>query len=142
MFLLNISVFFILFSGSNAISPGIHSTDSISSVNGKTSPYISFISNLYYLLSDKANIRQKQIMSGKAFHNINGKVTDVFADFYADSIAVPFFAQSSPAGYVALLQSVPASFQESPYDGDSFLPVIYVDYPSDHRLFAKSLSKS
>lgn len=81
-------------------------------------------------------------MSGKAFHNINGKVTDVFADFYADSIAVPFFAQSSPAGYVALLQSVPASFQESPYDGDSFLPVIYVDYPSDHRLFAKSLSKS
>ena len=94
------------------------------------------------LLSDKANIRQKQIMSGKAFHNINGKVTDVFADFYADSIAVPFFAQSSPAGYVALLQSVPASFQESPYDGDSFLPVIYVDYPSVHQLFAKSLSKS
>lgn len=141
MFLLNISVFFILFSGSNAISP--HPFNRLYFFRQrKNIPYISFISNLYYLLSDKANIRQKQIMSGKAFHNINGKVTDVFADFYADSIAVPFFAQSSPAGYVALLQSVPASFQESPYDGDSFLPVIYVDYPSDHRLFAKSLSKS
>ena len=45
-------------------------------------------------------------------------------------------------GWADVLQSVPASFQESPYDGDSFLPVIYVDYPSDHRLFAKSLSKS
>ena len=73
MFLLNISVFFISFTGSNAISPGIHSTDSISSVNGKTSRTYPFISNLYYLLSDKAYIRQKQIMSGKAFHNINGE---------------------------------------------------------------------
>ena len=43
MFLLNISVFFISFTGSNAISPGIHSTDSISSVNGKTSQCFKLI---------------------------------------------------------------------------------------------------
>ena len=67
---------------------------------------------------------------------------DVFADFYADSFAVPFFAQSFPAGYVALLQFVPVSFQESPYDGGSFLPERYVDYLSVHRLSSKSLSKS
>ena len=62
---------------------------------------------------------------------------DVFADFYADSFAVPFFAQSFPAGYVALLQFVPVSFQESPYDGGSFLPERYVDYLSVHRLSCK-----
>ena len=33
MFLLNISVFFISFTGSNAISPGIHSTDSLRKVD-------------------------------------------------------------------------------------------------------------